>query len=27
MHEPVLDRLDRHLLAILQENGRASNLD
>ncbi|ALX15979.1 MAG: Lrp/AsnC family transcriptional regulator [Burkholderia sp.] len=27
MPEPVLDRIDRHLLSILQENGRASNLD
>ena len=27
MPEPVLDRIDRHLLAILQENGRASNLE
>ncbi|WP_176025608.1 Lrp/AsnC family transcriptional regulator [Burkholderia vietnamiensis] len=27
MPEPVLDRVDRHLLAVLLENGRASNLD
>ncbi|MGY6242929.1 Lrp/AsnC family transcriptional regulator (plasmid) [Burkholderia ambifaria] len=27
MSEPVLDRIDRHLLSVLQENGRASNLD
>lgn len=27
MPEPVLDRIDRHLLTILQENGRASNLE
>lgn len=27
MHEPLLDRIDRHLLSILQEHGRMSNLD
>lgn len=27
MPEPVLDRIDRHLLSILQEHGRASNLE
>lgn len=27
MHNPELDRIDRRLLAALQENGRASNLE